>query len=79
MVKDIKFYCGEENGVVVEKDVIDESIFKEQYSKAIKLIDHIIVNPSKDIPSIVAFCGDRGEGKFLWDPPHILLKGTINY
>lgn len=63
MIKDIKFYCGEENGVVIEKDVIDESIFKEQYTKAIKLIDHIVEKPSNDIPSIVAFCGDRGEGK----------------
>lgn len=59
----INFYKGEENGIVVEKDNMDVSIFSEQYQKANLLLADLLKNAKDDIPNIVAFCGDRGEGK----------------
>lgn len=38
----IKFYIGEENGVVVEKNNFTESIFAEQYKQAIKVIGSML-------------------------------------
>lgn len=59
----IKFYIGEENGVVVEKNNFTESIFAEQYKQAIKVIGSMLDQPKNENPNIMAFCGDRGEGK----------------
>lgn len=59
----IKFYIGEENGVVVEKNNFTESIFAEQYKQAIKVIGGMLDQPKNENPNIMAFCGDRGEGK----------------
>lgn len=49
--------------VVVEKQDYGESIFSEQYTLALRQIEKILSQPKEKIPSIVAFCGDRGEGK----------------
>lgn len=59
----IKFYRGDENDVVVETEKLNESIFLEQYTKALMLVNNIAQKPSCQIPSVVTFCGDRGEGK----------------
>lgn len=64
----IKFYVGDEKGVVIEKDKYDESIFRDQYEKAkVILKEFEDVEPPVDgepgTPNILAFCGDRGEGK----------------
>ena len=59
----IRFYRGEENGIVKEETKFSESLFKEQYVQALLAIDKILAHPTKTEPSIVAFCGDRGEGK----------------
>ena len=58
----IKFYSGEENGVVIEKN-LDDSIFDRQYRKAIKLFESIVDNYDAHSSNIIAFCGDRGDGK----------------
>ena len=63
MMDTLKFYRGQENIVVVEEQDYGESIFSEQYILALRQIEKIISKPKKKIPSIVAFCGDRGEGK----------------
>ena len=69
-------YSGEENGIVIE-DSTKDSIFSEQYTKAHTIISGMIlqaasvkllqpeerVNSIGSTPNIVAFCGDRGEGK----------------
>ena len=69
-------YSGEENGIVIEASG-ENSIFSEQYSQAHTIIDSMIrqaefvmnqqpgerVNTIGSTPNIVAFCGDRGEGK----------------
>lgn len=58
----IKFYSGEENGVVRETK-LDESIFDRQYRKAGRLLDNIAHHYSSQSSNIIAFCGDRGDGK----------------
>lgn len=59
----IKFYIGEENGVVREGSDFNESIFSEQYQQAIKIVGSMLELPKNENPNILAFCGDRGEGK----------------
>ena len=59
----IKFYQGEEDGVVVEEKDYGQSIFREQYTQALLQLEKIVANPKDKVPSIIAFCGDRGEGK----------------
>lgn len=62
-MKTIKFYRGEENGIVVEHDNYEDSIFRDQYVKALLTVNRVLAQPSDREPGIVAFCGDRGEGK----------------
>ena len=66
----IIFRIGEETGIVIEKtkEQFEHSLFKEQYKQALSLVNSIISrskDADKDAPmsNIVAFCGDRGEGK----------------
>lgn len=64
----VKFYQGDENRVVIEDYYDKESIFTNQYERAIDIINsfwHYDGDEEKQItsPQIVAFCGDRGEGK----------------
>ena len=59
----VKYYIGEEKKVVQEERDFDKSIFHEQYKQAIKQIIGLLKNPQTDVPNLIAFCGDRGEGK----------------
>ena len=59
----IRFYRGQEDVVVVEKSDLGQSIFREQYVLALQQIEKMVSTPKDNIPSILAFCGDRGEGK----------------
>lgn len=62
----ISFYRGDESKVVVETDLYDKSIFKSQYERAIDIIGDFMNYDQKEdltVPNIVAFCGERGEGK----------------
>lgn len=71
----LKFYVGEENGVIVEKANYTESLFTKQYCQALSIFSYIndILSRSSqcddensmefDMSNIMAFCGDRGEGK----------------
>lgn len=73
----VTFFHGEENGIVKEHDAYMDSIFCEQYSQAIKLLDGLVLKMQVEkvaydenltgqddmTPNLVAFCGDRGEGK----------------
>lgn len=64
----VKFFQGDENCVVIEDHYEKESIFTNQYKLAIDIINsfwHYNGDEEKQItsPQIVAFCGDRGEGK----------------
>ena len=58
------YKIGRERGEIVEKQDFNESIFAEQYVRALSLVNHFI-DPRKDSNNlkVVAFCGDRGEGK----------------
>lgn len=58
-----RYYIGEENIVVVEKENYEESLFREQYIQALQLVNDLAERPKDDVPNLVAFCGDRGEGK----------------
>ena len=62
MTKDINFYFGEENGLVIETD-LETSIFNRQYRKAFRLLDSIVNHYNGQLSNIIAFCGDRGDGK----------------
>lgn len=63
----IRFYSGDENGVVIEKKDYDNSIFVNQYKQGLRLMDELShrIKHSDGVsyPNIIAFCGDRGEGK----------------
>ena len=61
--KIFRYYKGEENIVVVEKKNYEESLFREQYAQALQLVTDIAEHPKDDVPNLVTFCGDRGEGK----------------
>ena len=70
----IIFRMGEETGIVIEKtkEQFEHSLFREQYKQAFSIMDSILSRTTKDntneeidenISNIIAFCGDRGEGK----------------
>ena len=62
----IKFYIGQESGIVVENKDFAMSIFAEQYKQALQICQSIWNEQNKegsDSSNIIAFCGDRGEGK----------------
>lgn len=58
----IVFYNGEETGHVLETDCFQDSLFREQYTFALKLFKSIYSSLGP-VSNIIAFCGDRGEGK----------------
>lgn len=58
----IVFYNGEETGHVLETDCFQDSLFREQYTFALKLFKSIYSSQGP-VSNIIAFCGDRGEGK----------------
>lgn len=63
-MENVKFYKGEETGEVIEKKDYGESIFADNYKQAFGLLRDIVVSGSNTSKSnIIAFCGDRGEGK----------------
>lgn len=73
----IIFKQGEENGIVIEREKFNNSIFLNQYQQAINIfqrlwtkqkgillsnnVNHYRIDNS--FSNIIAFCGDRGEGK----------------
>lgn len=64
----IKFYAGDEKGVVIERNNYHESIFRDQYEKAKLILKEFektepLQSDEPETPNILAFCGDRGEGK----------------
>ena len=54
---------GQEKSEVVEREGFTTSIFSEQYSQALRLIDSALSNYQEGACQVIAFCGDRGEGK----------------
>lgn len=58
-----RYYKGEENIVVVEKGNYEESLFREQYIQALKQVTDHVEHPKDNVPNLITFCGDRGEGK----------------
>ena len=64
----IKFYAGDEKGVVIERSNFHESIFRDQYDKAQLILKEFektepLQLDEPETPNILAFCGERGEGK----------------
>lgn len=76
--KIFRYYKGEENIVVVEKKNYEESLFREQYTQSLQLMTDIAEHPKDDVPNLVAFCGDRGEGKTscMMTVSYIIEHGT---
>ncbi len=62
-MKYIKFYNCEENAIIIEKGNYNDSIFKEQYAQALRLFNRMMGNLPYGSSNLIAFCGDRGEGK----------------
>ena len=65
-IKPVRFYNGDENRLVIEEDYSEQSIFKSQYDRANDIIRNFWWNEEGEyptMPNILAFCGDRGEGK----------------
>lgn len=80
------FRVGDETNIVVAKtqQQIEHSPLKAQYAQALRIVDEILAQSPIDgdkesttISNIVAFCGDRGEGKTsaLMTTREILLGG----
>ena len=61
--KVVKYSIGEENAPKIETSDYENSIFSNQYRKGLTLIERFLKNPHPDSPQIIAFCGDRGDGK----------------
>ena len=72
----ITFRLGEENGIVIQKDSFDTSLFLNQYQQAINIFEHLWKEQEEwtksychshyldnQFSNVIAFCGDRGEGK----------------
>ncbi len=77
----IVFRQGEENGIVIEREGFEHSIFINQYQQAIYIFQRLWDQRQRFVPqgdvitplwkygvdnqfsNIIAFCGDRGEGK----------------
>lgn len=59
----LTFYRGQEDIVVNEKANYMKSLFKDQYTHALLQIHQLVSKQKEGVPSILAFCGDRGEGK----------------
>lgn len=70
----IIFRMGEETGIVIEKtrEQFEHSLFKAQYRQAFAIMNGIIERTilsdirkesDENASNIIAFCGDRGEGK----------------
>lgn len=62
----IKFYIGEENKTIMETSDFKSSIFFHQYEKALDLFQRIWSAEDEeyyDNSNIIAFCGERGDGK----------------
>ena len=62
-MRNIYFYNDESNSIVLEKGNYGSSIFKEKYIQAIQQFQSILKNENETKSNIIAFCGDRGEGK----------------
>ena len=65
-VRKVIFRRNDENQVVLEKDNFKDSLFQEQYLSAMhSFIDvcNAMNRDSLSVSNVVAFCGDRGEGK----------------
>lgn len=58
----IVFYKGEETDVVIERDNLGASIFADQYKYGLGLMENML-HATGHVSNIIAFCGDRGEGK----------------
>lgn len=59
----IIYKIGQEKDVILEKDNYNESIFKEQYENALRLISLYLDNINNKMLKSISFCGDRGDGK----------------
>lgn len=58
----IIFYKGEETDIVIERDDLNASMFADQYKYGLGLIERML-HAKCGVSNIIAFCGDRGEGK----------------
>lgn len=59
----IRFYAGQESGVIIERENFSQSVFYEKYQHAFEIFSRIWESRNDDISNIIAICGDRGEGK----------------
>lgn len=59
----IVYHTGQERDIVREKEAFADSIFNEQYKRAITLMSGFVDSADDNSLKIITFCGDRGEGK----------------
>lgn len=59
----INYERGQERDIVIETGDFGNSIFTSQYKRALSLILSYMPGIDKSAPRIIAFCGERGEGK----------------
>lgn len=63
--KVLQFRPGQEGSEIVEHSGLENSIFSDQYERALSLINNYLSPESSNSGqlNVVAFCGERGEGK----------------
>lgn len=59
----IKYRKGQERNIVIEKGEYADSIFSEQYERALRLTHAFVNDNDTDSLKTISFCGERGEGK----------------
>ena len=59
----IKYRRGQERDIVRETSNFKDSIFYNQYSRALEILNGFIEDFEDETLKVMAFCGDRGDGK----------------
>lgn len=61
---ELTFQDGKENQPIIESENIENSVFKNQYTLAEKILKALLNDEEiRGYNNIISFCGDRGTGK----------------
>lgn len=71
----IIFYNGEEKEYIIEKNNLTSSIFKEQYERALRLIQDIVNNPNNTTLSYSIFLWRQGRRQNILHAHHNVFIG----
>lgn len=75
----IIYRIGQEKDIVRELDNYNDSIFKDQYENALKLVSLFLEDIDNPMLKAISFCGERGDGKTscMISVLELLKKGNV--